>query len=285
MAICPFATVKLLPASSPSHSTQRITATQIIAHSIGDAGATAQNLYDFWSGAGSDGNSSHFFVTKGGGVWQFVDTAYECYASLNANRRSDGTGAIAFESEDVGDPDTEPWTPAAVAAITRLCLWLIQVHPGIAKRECRTPVDPGLGYHSMWGYNTAADPTRNPWTRARGKTCPGLARIPQWRHTIVPAVLTGQPVPTPVPTPSNGDPMLIVFTHASTTQKYAGGIGFGWQHVSDDYARWLVDDKQAVDGGLIDEPHAVARATMYRTLLPIEAPEPTEPTPAPTPGA
>lgn len=191
MAICPFATVKLLPPGSPSYDTQRIAATQIIAHSIGDPGATAQNLYDFWSGAGSDGNSSHFFVTKAGGVWQFVDTAYECYASLNANRRSDGTGAIAFESEDVGDPDTEPWTPAAVAAITRLCLWLIQVHPGIAKRECRTPVDPGLGYHSMWGYNTPANPTRNPWTRAYGKTCPGVARIPQWQHTIVPAVLAG----------------------------------------------------------------------------------------------
>jgi hypothetical protein len=192
MALCPFATVRLLPPSSPSHSTRRIRPTQVIAHSIGDPGATADDLYRFWAGAGSTGESSHFFVAASGEITQFVDTEVECFASLAANHRTDGTGAVAFESEDIGDPDSEPWTPAAVASIIRLVLWLVHVHPDIARRQCRAPADPGLGHHSMWGYNTRAEPTKNPWTRALGKTCPGMARIPQWQHTIIPAVLAGQ---------------------------------------------------------------------------------------------
>lgn len=184
MALYPGATLRLLP----ENETQgRIVPRAIIAHSAGGGG----ELYGWWMNDQSRGLESHFWIGWNGEIYQYMDT----------DRRADANGeangfAISIETASTTHA-SEPWTDAQVAALIRLCVWLCATHPGIATRLMEHPTDSGLAWHIQFG-------APGPWTKARGKVCPGPARIAQFRDVIVPAVAAAFDGPPATP-PSEED--------------------------------------------------------------------------------
>lgn len=187
MARCPFAVWRPLPESG---SQPLITATQAILHSAVDApGPTS--LYPYFARADVT-LESHFFIKLDGTIEQYIDTSHSADANRWANER-----AVSIETEDEGNPDQRPWTPAQIRSIGRLLDWLCDTHP-IPRRACTAWDAPGIGYHSMWG-------APSPWTPAKGKTCPGAARIRQF-PSIIQAVRLAA-VPT---VPKKKDPFMAL---------------------------------------------------------------------------
>jgi flagellar capping protein FliD len=179
IARCDFAIWREIP-DNRRQPTMR--ATQVIMHSMASPGTTPQDLIRHWSQPGTP-LESHFIVGRDGRAWQLVDTGRSADANYRANRRPDGTGAISIETEDnIGSPDTLPWTSAQIDTLVRLALWAARVH-GIPRRRCRTPSDLGQGYHTMFGAPSA-------WTPV-SKTCPGTIRIRQFNQTVLPAIVAG----------------------------------------------------------------------------------------------
>ena len=179
IARCDFAIWREIP-DNRRQPTMR--ATQVIMHSMASPGTTPQDLIRYWSQPGTP-LESHFIVGRDGRAWQLVDTGRSADANYRANRRPDGTGAISIETEDnIGSPDSLPWTSAQIDTLVRLALWAARVH-GIPRRRCRTPSDPGQGYHTMFGAPSA-------WTPV-SKTCPGTIRIRQFNQTVLPAIVAG----------------------------------------------------------------------------------------------
>jgi hypothetical protein len=186
MARCDFAAQHILP-DQAGQPTMR--ATQVIMHSMAIPGATPEDLIARWSQPGTP-LESHFIVGRDGRAYQLIDTARSADANYHANLRPDGTGAISIETEDnIGHPDVLPWTPAQVATLVRLALWAEQVH-GVPRRQCRSPADPGQGFHTLFG-------APSEWTPV-AKTCPGTIRIRQWHEHVLPAIQAGQ-VPEEAP--------------------------------------------------------------------------------------
>lgn len=166
MARCPFAVWRPLIENQTQGD---ITPTQVILHSAVDApGPTS--LFGYFNRADIT-VESHFYVRNDGTIEQYLDTTVRADANRYANPR-----AISIETEDDGDPNQRPWNAAQVASIIRLVEWLCDTH-GIPKVQCPAWDKPGIGWHSMWG-------APSNWTPARGKTCPGTARIPQAREII-----------------------------------------------------------------------------------------------------
>jgi hypothetical protein len=180
MARCDFAEQHILP-DQAGQPTMR--ATQVIMHSMAIPGATPLDLIARWSQPGTP-LESHFIVGRDGRAYQLIDTSRSADANYHANLRPDGTGAISIETEDnIGHPDTLPWTPQQVATLVRLALWAEQVH-GVPRRQCRSPADPGQGFHTLFG-------APSDWTPV-AKTCPGAIRIRQWHEQVLPAIQAGQ---------------------------------------------------------------------------------------------
>ena len=145
IARCDFAIWREIP-DNRRQPTMR--ATQVIMHSMASPGVTPQELIRYWSQPGTP-LESHFIVGRDGRAWQLVDTGRSADANYRANRRPDGTGAISIETEDnVGNPDTLPWTAAQVDTLVRLALWAARVHR-IPRRRCPSPSSPGIGYHAV----------------------------------------------------------------------------------------------------------------------------------------
>lgn len=159
-------------------------------------------LRNYFCSGRSGGIESHFGVggrwgtspDQDGQVEQWRDTEEQADANRTANRRPDGTGAISVETCDNAPQlpsQIEPWTPKQVAALIRLGRWAHE-HHGIPLRICRSPDDPGFGWHALWD-NTRfeyADGS-TPWTPAAGKVCPGPARIEQLKTIVFPAIFAG----------------------------------------------------------------------------------------------
>jgi len=187
------------PGSEPD-----IRATQVIFHT-----AVVRDLVDlrnyFCSGR-SGGIESHFGVggkwgrdpDQDGAVEQWRDTAEQADANRSANRRPDGSGAISIETCDNAPrfpADIEPWTLKQVASLIKLGNWAHRTH-GIPLRICRSPDDPGYGFHGMWD-NTRfelSDGT-TPWTPSAGKVCPGARRVAQLKTIVLPAIFAGTEPP------------------------------------------------------------------------------------------
>lgn len=165
----------------PEHDEQPfIIPTQAIVHSIVGSARGAYNY--FYNNTKLE---SHFILPKQGTPWQIMNLDRQADANYRANKRPDGTGAHSMETEDNGDPNHDPWTDSQIKWIIRWYNWEIAQF-GIPRRVCRTPSDPGIGYHSLFG-------APSDWTSSRGKTCPGYIRIQQWNDVIVPAVLNHRP--------------------------------------------------------------------------------------------
>lgn len=131
---------------------------------------------------GPNGLEWHFFILYDGSTDQHVDTSRQAQANNKANRY-----AVSAETEDAGFPDSEPWTIAQVDTIVELALWLRAEH-GIALRETPCPTCGGVGYHTLHG-------APSDWTPVV-KTCPGRARILQWRLEVLPRIIARN-VPQP----------------------------------------------------------------------------------------
>jgi hypothetical protein len=183
MARCPFADWRRLPGSEPS-----IVPRTVIFHTMVGY-LTSTDTY-FRSG-NSGGIESHFGVggkwgsdaghDLDGAIWQWRDTEEQADANLHANGF-----AVSIETADNAPgsaADLAPWTPAQLASLVRLGIWLKDTH-NIPARICQSSTDSGFGWHAMWG-------APSDWTPAVGKVCPGAERIHQLKTTVFPAIFAG----------------------------------------------------------------------------------------------
>jgi hypothetical protein len=168
VALCPFATHRLIP---PGSNDPAIAPRIAILHV--DAG-NADSLYDYFNGP-SGGIESHFFVKRDGEIEQYRDTSRQADANLDAN---DFAVSIETQGYAVGE-----WTPEQLDSIQRLLLWLHQEHPAIRLAPCDAWDGSGIGYHVMFG-------APGHWTPV-SKSCPGPDRVRQFHNVIVPWLRAG----------------------------------------------------------------------------------------------
>ena len=165
---------------------------------------------------GYGGTESHFGV---GGKWgpdldkgwdgkafQWVDTVYTADANFEGNDR-----VISIETADNAPSrveDIQPWTNRQLDTIVDLVAQLCRTYDippvlipdtkpgrrGIGYHRQGCEHSDGLGSHPGW---LVAGGER--WSRAKGKGCPGQARIRQLETVVIPrvkALLAGSPLPT-----------------------------------------------------------------------------------------
>jgi hypothetical protein len=112
----------------------------VIHHSIV---GSAEGAYQYF--AGSTAIESHFIVKKNGYFWQCMSLGEQADANFRAN-----AFAGSIETEDNGNPNTDPWTAAQIDTLVWLSLEMRRLRPRIARRKCRTWDDAGLGYHTLF---------------------------------------------------------------------------------------------------------------------------------------
>lgn len=122
---------------------------------------------------------STFIVHKSGYFWQCMSLAEQADAQLHAN-----DWAASAETEDDGDPNTDPWTAEQIATLVWLTWEVERLCSGMTLRVLPTWDASGFGYHSQFG-------APSDLTDAVGKTCPGTIRIRQWKEIVTPTILRG----------------------------------------------------------------------------------------------
>ena len=122
----------------------------VIHHSIV---GSAEGAYQYFRG--STAIESTFIVKKNGYFWQIMSLGEQADANFRAN-----AFAGSIETEDNGNPDNDPWTPAQIDTLVWLSLEMRRLRPRIARRKCRTWTDAGLGYHTLFP---------GQWTNVPGK--------------------------------------------------------------------------------------------------------------------
>ncbi|MFF1709329.1 N-acetylmuramoyl-L-alanine amidase [Streptomyces sp. NPDC058268] len=147
--------------------------TQFIVHSI-IAPWTARRTYEYWRD--STNLESHFGVDYEGTVGQYIGTETRADANAGANRRADGTGAVSAETAS-NTSGSDPWNDKQLEDLIAIGAWLHEAH-GLPLRICRSHTDPGYGYHSMF-----------PQWSTSGTSCPGKARIKQFREAVFPGIV------------------------------------------------------------------------------------------------
>ncbi len=136
---------------------------------------------------GYGGVHSHFGIGGDGTTYQWQDTRYRAAANLDGNHR-----IVSVETADHG-PEFLPWdtrvdavprwTDAQVTRLAALVAALCEAHaiPCELIPDSR-PGRRGIGYHRQGCDGSYADgrvPGGELWSSARGKVCPGNARIAQ----------------------------------------------------------------------------------------------------------
>jgi hypothetical protein len=194
MAVYPAAVNLLIPRGTVGGANQqpRIKPTIIILHTNASntslAGAASLMLNT------TKGQEYHFQQEASGSaprvagrLGQYVDTTIRADNNYKANSfYSNGVlcGAISVETADHGSPYEKSWTDLEQRKnLEDLVVWLCMVH-GIPARRCPDPFSPGIGYHSMWGYNTSSNMNVNPWTNTVGKICPGPGKIGEFNDLL-----------------------------------------------------------------------------------------------------
>ncbi|MFK0289525.1 peptidoglycan-binding protein [Streptomyces sp. NPDC090442] len=180
--------------------------TQLIYHSIA-APWTPRRTYEYWRD--STNLESHFGVGFDGSIGQYIGTQTRADSNMHANRRGDGTGAVSVETASNLN-HTDPWTPAQVAALIRIGVWMHQ-HHGVPLRICRSHSDPGFGTHRMFAQ----------WSDG-GTACPGDVRAAQFRNEVYPGIVAAAGG-KPIPKPSGG---------AVTIDGKAYGLGASGDHIT-----------------------------------------------------
>jgi hypothetical protein len=209
MAICPFASVRLL---DPAY----VGRTPLYAHNRVNLHVQAGtgSLFGFFNAPGRA--SSHFWVAYSGLIEQYQDTAYTAEADLQG---SDATISIETEGGTGPNADTDPWTPAQVEALVRLVQWIMDTH-GIRKVLVSSshPDDrsKGQSWHRVGidGNFPALPDIRAGrlqrgggmlYSKSRGKVCPGGGKIQQIPDILARVNGGGGTVPVP-PDPGGGTP-------------------------------------------------------------------------------
>jgi hypothetical protein len=162
--------------------------------------SNAQNLKP-WGGA-----DWHFYVAKDGTVYQYIDTDFMCYASLEAN-----STMVGVETQGgVIDADREPLTPGQIEGWARIAAY-VHKDEGAPLRLMTSSLatERGLGYHRL-----GVDPWRvaggQRWSSAYGKICPGAGKIAQMPQVLARAkVLAGE---TPAPAPRKEKVKMLIVT-------------------------------------------------------------------------
>ena len=141
---------------------------------------------------GYAGIHSHFGVGGAGEVWQWQDSDLRAGANLNGNHRiisvETADHGPGFASWDTRGDNVPAWTAAQVAALAELVAALCLAHdiPCVLIPDS-LPGRRGIGYHRQGcdgSYPDGRVPGGELWSSARGKVCPGNARIAQ-----IPAVI------------------------------------------------------------------------------------------------
>jgi hypothetical protein len=214
----------------PENSTQtRIRPVQVILHTIVGSAAGAIRVMQ---GDQTPGES-HLVSPFRGQMNQLMDLdrRADCNWKVNAwvtpidLQLEDGVvvkagtvcGAISIETEDDGTPEDTPWNANQLEHFADF-LTFARTELQIPLHRCPDPFLPGVGYHSMFGFNRLAswDPhltagpygsfidargrkvnVWNPWTNTVGKSCPGPARIAQFDGIVAEATRRLAP-PAPV---------------------------------------------------------------------------------------
>lgn len=146
----------------------------------------ASSLFNHFSGVP---DCSHFYVRKDGSMDQYIDTTYRSAADRDGN---DATVSIETQG-GVNNPQGEPWTDAQVRAIAKLYAWIAATH-GMPMRLATSSKlgeeSKGLSWHRLGvDGNFPAMPNilagrlqrggGMHYSKARGKICPGDAKIRQ----------------------------------------------------------------------------------------------------------
>jgi hypothetical protein len=179
--------------------------------------------------AGYAGTFSHFGIGGDGVALQWQDTRYRGAANYAGNHR-----IISVETADMG-PEFPPWdtrvdavprwTEPQLDTLAALIAAMCTAHgiPCELIRDSR-PGRRGIGYHRQGcdgNYPDGRVPGGEVWSTARGKVCPGNARIAQIPVVIsrARALLTVPPIPVPAPrrTVDQEDEMFIRCKPDATT--------------------------------------------------------------------
>jgi hypothetical protein len=173
MALCPFATHKIIPAGS---SDPPINARVTILHV---AVSLTASLFEFFRDR-SGGIESHFYITLTGKLEQYRDTGRQADANYEAN-----DFAVSIETAGMG---VLGWNRAQKRTIQRLLLWLHQVE-GIPLRKVQNWDGAGVGYHTLFG-------APSHWTPV-AKSCPGPGNIRLFDEWLVPWMRRNPTSPDP----------------------------------------------------------------------------------------
>lgn len=174
-----------------AQGSQMIRPTQIILHSLGNA----DDFESGWAWMVDPNNplEAHLAIDTNGYRRQAVPYTMRADANYSANRRPDGTGAIAVETSS-SIAALEPWPDDQVESIIEVCTELC-IKFSIPTRLCRSPDDPGIGWHIMWG-------TPGAWTPV-AKACPGPARIKQVPYIVARVAANLNPIVPATPKPTD----------------------------------------------------------------------------------
>lgn len=170
----------------------------------------ASSLFGYFNQKGIA--DSHFYVRKDGTVEQMVDTAYQAYADLQGN---DAT--ISIETQGgLTNAQGEKWTAAQVESLAQIYAWAVKTH-GIPLKMATNSVPTGTTSHGLSWHRLGIDGNFGGgilsgrvaggmhYSKARGKVCPGDAKIRQVPDVFARAQQIinggGSPAPAPAPTP------------------------------------------------------------------------------------
>lgn len=173
--------------------------------------SSAESLFDFFSKAQV---VSHFYVTRAGKVYQYVDTKYRAAADLEGNSSS-----ISVETQGgVKNANAETWTQAQLESLAELYAWVRKTH-GIHNKMATSSKEGreswGLSWHRL-GIDgnfpelpsVLAGRTQRgggqKYSSSRGKICPGDAKIKQIEiiFKLSQETITPKPEPEKPTTPS-----------------------------------------------------------------------------------
>lgn len=177
----PFAVQRMLPERQP-----HIGVRGVILHSIVGSAEAAYGKF-----LNSSSLESTFILKKDGTLFQIMD----------ADERADANGAgniyyASVETEDNGDPNNDPWTPAQIDRIVQLLHWYRDNY-GVPMVPITANGGRGVGFHVMsgdtaWGnHRCRRGPDAFNWTEVRGKTCPGCIRQDQFWNEVLPRAAGG----------------------------------------------------------------------------------------------
>lgn len=268
MAIYPGAKKRLIP------KWNKVKITRWRRMNLHVAVSEASSLYGMFSRSNSA--CSHFYVANDGTVEQYIDTAYRSASDMNGN---DST--ISVETQGgVRNPDGEPWTDAQVEALTKLWKWARETHDiknQVAKNTQTNENSAGLSWHRLGVegnfagrpgiLSTSYKPGGIKYSSARGKICPGDAKILQipgiWAAAngdvgdVKPAGKPSRPAPKPKPAKDKSGawpekPLKVTDKHTvesdAAWRELMSAIGYKDKDLGKNLLAWLSELKDPRTG-------------------------------------